>query len=170
VTVEPQIAESPAPGLPAPENLGRTEPVRALDYGAINAAYLALLGGLVAAARRRRMEQLDGVELLELGAATFALSKTIAHERIGSWMREPFVDEDRGRRPRGRRMRYAIGELVTCTRCAGAWSALALLGLRVGSPDAARAVTTVLAASALNDFMQASFRALCEGVNELASD
>ena len=28
-----------------------------------------------------------------LAAATFALSKLIVHEKIESWLREPFVDE-----------------------------------------------------------------------------
>ena len=35
-----------------------------------------------------------------------------------------------GRRPRGRRLRYAVGELLSCTRCIGAWSALGLVALR----------------------------------------
>jgi hypothetical protein len=55
-----------------------------------------------------------------------------------------------------------MGELLTCTRCVGGWSALALVGLRVSSPSAARVVTSVLCASAINDFLQAGFRALCD--------
>ena len=35
------------------------------------------------------------------------------------------------RRPRGRGLRRAVGELVTCTRCVGAWSALGIVGLRL---------------------------------------
>ena len=35
-----------------------------------------------------------------------------------------------GKRPRGRRLRYAVGELLNCTRCMGAWSALGLVALR----------------------------------------
>ena len=34
------------------------------------------------------------------------------------------------RKPKGRRLRYAVGELLTCTRCMGAWSALGLVALR----------------------------------------
>ena len=69
-------------------------------------------------------------------------------------MRRPFVDETR-RRPKGRRLRYAVGELLLCTRCTGAWSALGLVALRLHSPAAGRTVSTVLAASAGNDLMQA---------------
>ena len=76
------------------------------------------------------------------------------------------AEEGDGRRPKGRRLRYAIGELMTCTRCMGAWSALALVGLRLHAPRAGRTVTTVLAVSAGNDAMQAGFSWLCARANE----
>jgi hypothetical protein len=141
-----------------------------VDYGAINAAYGLLLAGLVVGVRRSdgRWRPPEGRELVPLGAATFALSKVIAREKIGTWVREPFV-EDGGRRPRGRRLRHAIGELVTCTRCVGAWSALALVGLRTASPESGRVVTSVLATSAANDLLQAAFRALCDRASSDAS-
>ena len=79
-------------------------------------------------------------------------------------MRRPFVDEARGK-PKGRRLRYAVGELLMCTRCAGAWSALGLVALRLHAPTAGRTVTAVLAASAGNDLMQAGFKAICAHAN-----
>jgi hypothetical protein len=142
-----------------------TEPV---DYAAINAVYGALMTALVLTTRERaREEPISGRELLPIAAATFALSKVIAREKIGSWMREPFVDYPTGeRRPRGRRLQRAVGELVTCTRCVGAWSALGIVGLRLASPDSGRIVTNVLAASAANDWLQSGFKLLCAAVNE----
>jgi hypothetical protein len=158
------IEQSPAAGL----RDGRPQDPLPRDYGAINAVYVALLAGLVAATDRRVREE-DGIapiELVPLGAATFTLAKVIARERIGAWMREPFVDDPvHPRRPRGHRVRRALGELVMCTRCVGAWSALGLVGLRVVSPPAGRTVTAVLATSAANDFLQAGFRALCGVAN-----
>ena len=69
-----------------------------------------------------------------IAAATFALSKLIVHEKVESWIRQPFVEErPSGRRPKGRRLRYAVGELMSCTRCTGAWCALGLIGLRCTS-------------------------------------
>ena len=82
------------------------------------------------------------------------------HEKAESWVRRPFVDESE-RRPKGRRLRFAVGELLTCTRCTGAWSALGLVALRLGSPTAGRTVSTVLAASAGNDMLQAAFTWMC---------
>jgi Protein of unknown function (DUF1360) len=138
------------------------------DYAAINAVYATILGAVLIAARNRErgVDRITGPELLPLGAAAFSLARVIARERIGAWVREPFVEEPiHHRQPRGRRLRRALGELVTCTRCVGAWSALGLVGLRVTSPEAGRTVTAVLATSALNDFLQAAFRTLCASAN-----
>lgn len=145
-------------------------PVEAVDYAKLNAAYAALFVGVLAAAHQRREadEAIAVRELVPLGAATFALSKVIAREKIGTWVREPFVEQADGeRRPRGRRLRAAVGELLTCTRCVGAWSALGIVGLRVVEPRSGRVVTNVLAASAVNDWMQAGFKLLTSEVNKV---
>ena len=140
------------------------------EYAALNAVFAALLAGVVVAARDRTHERdpLTGRDLVVTGAATFALAKVIAKEQIGAWVREPFVDEDNGRRPRGGRFRSAVGELVTCTRCVGAWSALGLVGLWLTSPATGRVVNDVLAASAMNDWLQAAFKLLCAKTDEVS--
>jgi hypothetical protein len=140
-----------------------TEPV---DYAAISATYGALLGALVLAARDRG-EDLRPAEFLPLGVAAFALTKVVSREKVETWMRRPFVEEDAldGRRPKGRRLRYAVGELLTCTRCLGAWSALGLTALRVSRPRESRVVTTALATSAVNDFLFAAFAWVCAASN-----
>jgi uncharacterized protein DUF1360 len=145
---------------PAGGTSGATTPS---DYAAINAVYAALAAGLLYATRERAADDPIAVrELVPLSAATFALSKVIAREKVGTWVREPFVDQDgHPPEPTGRGLRRAVGELVTCTRCVGAWSALGVVGLRVASPTTGRTVANVLAASAANDFLQAGFRWLC---------
>ncbi|HEY7630174.1 MAG TPA: DUF1360 domain-containing protein [Thermoleophilaceae bacterium] len=129
------------------------------DYAAINAVYAVLLGAVVYATRERvKRDPIRAGELLPMGAATFAVSKVIAREKIGTWVREPFVeDASHGGEPRGRRLQRALGELVTCSRCVGAWSALGIVGLRAASPEAGRVVTSILATSALNDWAQLGF-------------
>jgi hypothetical protein len=139
-------------------------PTEPTDYAALSAVYGTLLAGLARSSRGR--EPIPHSELIPLSAATFALSKLIVHEKIETWLREPFVEErPEGKRPRGRRLRYAVGELLGCTRCVGAWSALGLVALRVHSPAAGRMVTTVLAASAGNDVLQSAFSLLCAKAN-----
>jgi hypothetical protein len=140
-------------------------PTESTDYAVLSTTYGALLGGTALSARGRA--PIPPAELPVLAAATFALSKLIVHEKVESWVREPFVDEAAGRRrPKGRRLRYAVGELLTCTRCTGAWSALALVGLRLHAPATGRAVATVLATSAGNDFLQSAFTYICSRADE----
>ena len=139
-------------------------PTEATDYAILSAAYGALLTGTAVSARGR--EPIATGELPALAAATFTLSKLIVHEKVETWIRQPFVEEQPGRRrPKGRRLRYAVGELLTCTRCTGAWSALALVALRLHAPATGRTVATVLASSAGNDMLQAAFQWLCAGAN-----
>jgi hypothetical protein len=135
-----------------------TTPTEPTDYAALTAVYGTLLAGTALSARRK--PPIPAAELATLGAASFALSKLVVKEKAESWMRAPFVDESE-RRPKGRRLRYAVGELLTCTRCTGAWSALGLVALRLHAPAAGRTVASVLAASAGNDILQALFSYLC---------
>jgi hypothetical protein len=141
-------------------------PTHPVDYATLTATYGALLGTVVLATRNRADDPVRVQDLPVLGLATFALAKLVAKEKIETWMREPFVDEET-RRPKGRRLRYAVGELLTCTRCLGAWSSLGLVGLQVTRPREARVVAAVLATSALNDFLQAGFSALTAEANVL---
>jgi hypothetical protein len=145
-----------------------TEEPGAAEYASLNAVYALALAGLVAGTHNRGedVRAVLGTELIPLTAATFAVSKMIARERIGSWVREPFVEDPVGRkRPRGGSVRRALGELVTCSRCVGAWTALGFVGLRVVHPRAGRTATAVFAVAGFNDFAQAGFRGLCDWAN-----
>ena len=137
------------------------------DYAKLNLIYGGLLAATVAAGRRPRAE-LTPTDQVTLALAVFALSKLIARERIGSWVREPFVHEEAdpsAAQPIGRGMRRVVGELVTCSRCVGAWSSAGLVGLRLLAPGPGKTVAVVLATAGANDFLQAGFRVLCERAN-----
>ncbi len=159
-------AGSPRRRVPHRQNR-RNGPARPRDYATLSAGWGAALGTLLVAARDKGEEPVRPAEILPLGVATFALSKLVAKEKVDAWVREPFVEErpDGERRPRGRGMRYAVGELLTCTRCVGTWSALGLVALRVTRPREARVVTAVLGASAVNDFAHAGFNWVCARSN-----
>ena len=146
----------------------REEQPGAVEYASLNAVYAVALTGLILGTRHRGedVREVLGTELIPLTAATFAVSKMIARERIGSWVREPFVEDPVGRkRPRGGSVRRALGELVTCSRCVGAWTALGFVGLRLAHPRAGRTATAAFAVAGFNDFAQAGFRALCDWTN-----
>lgn len=140
-------------------------PTARSDYAVLSLGYLGVLGALAESSRRRGDDllELPPSELAPLSMAAFALSKMVVHEKVESWMRAPFVEEENEgeRRPKGRRLRYAVGELLTCTRCMGAWSALALVGVRTVAPAQARLLTGVLAVSAGSDFLHSAFTLIC---------
>ena len=141
------------------------------DYAALEAVYLSGLVGVVALARRRERQGAPGIprgELAVLAMATFTLADVVAKEKVSTWIREPFVREGADHKPisaEGTGLRRAVGELMTCTRCVGTWSALALVGLRTASPVAGRTTATVLALAGTNDLMQSGFRLLAERAN-----
>ncbi|WP_445151107.1 DUF1360 domain-containing protein [Baekduia sp. Peel2402] len=143
-------------------------PTKPIDYAALSAGYGALTGALVVATRAQGGKPIQRGELPVLGLATFAVAKLVAKEKVDSWVREPFLEErpDGERRPKGRRMRYAVGELLSCTRCVGAWSALGLVSMRLLRPREASVVVPVLALTAANDWLQTGFTALCAEAND----
>ncbi len=148
-----------------------TTPIEKPPYQAYATIAGIFLGGLAGvAALSRRSPPSTAVELAMLGAATFKVSRTLSRERVGSFVRQPFVegDADTGEdeQPAGTGFQRAIGELVTCPRCLGTWSAAALVSTEMISPRFGRLLTWSLGASAANDFLQAAFAALCAKANE----
>lgn len=133
-------------------------PTSPKDYAVLSAGYATLAGTLALLASRRR----DGPaptepgELVLYGAATAGLAILLSKEKATEWVRAPFVETppDGERRPRGSGGRYLVGELLTCPRCLGSWSALALIGLRGAAPQQAHVAATLLALSYVNDVLQ----------------
>jgi hypothetical protein len=134
-------------------------------------------GGLAAAGALARMLDRDpqchtALDFAVLGAAAFKAARTLSHDEVTSFIRQPFV---RGQAHSGEDeepvqggMEQAIGELVTCSRCAGTWVAAALASTQVVAPRFGRLLTWSLGAAAANDFLQAGFSALTGKANELS--
>jgi hypothetical protein len=143
-------------------------------------AYAAIMGvfagGLAAAGAVARMLDRDpqchtALDFAVLGAAAFKAARTLSHDEVTSFIRQPFV---RGQAHSGEDeepvqggMEQAIGELVTCSRCAGTWVAAALACTQVVAPRFGRLLTWSLGAAAANDFLQAGFTALTGKANDL---
>lgn len=139
-------------------------------YAAILGTFAGALAGTAALERElsREAERWTPLELVLLSAATFKAARAISRERVGSVLREPFVETEGEaqdgaveERPVGAGLQRAIGELVTCTRCAGTWAAAGLIATRTLAPRFGRLLTWSLAAGAANDFLQAGFAAVC---------
>lgn len=143
-------------------------------YAAIVGSFIGGLGAVsgIAALRKRPPETFGAVDLALLGLATFKASRTVARDKVTSFVREPFVEGDAydgtDEQPvHDSEVRQAIGELVTCTRCVGTWIGASLASLTILAPRTGRLLTSVLAAGALNDWLQAGFSALTTKANRL---
>jgi hypothetical protein len=152
----------------------KTPPYEA--YAAILGVFVGGLGaaGLAARLFDRNPACQTPLDLAILSAATFKAARTLAHDEVTSFLREPFVegeahegDEDPVRTGD---YRQAIGELVTCSRCGGTWAAAALASTQILAPRFGRLLTWSLAAAGINDWLQAGFAALTKTANDARSD
>ena len=143
-------------------------------YASIVGTFVTGLGAVsgLAALRRRPAPDYSAVDLAMLGLATFKASRTVARDKVTSFVREPFVEgeayDGEGERPTHEsELKQALGELVTCTRCIGTWIGAGLASAQVLAPRTGRLLTAVLAAGAVNDFLLAGFTALTSKANQL---
>ena len=144
-------------------------------YGSYAAIAGVFLGGVTTvAALSRRAPAGRALDFLALSAATFKASRTLSRERVASFVRQPFVEGEaetgEGEQPAGEGLQRALGELVTCPRCIGAWSAAVLASSQMVSPRFGRLLTWSLGAAGVNDFLQAGFKVLCAKANDLEHD
>ena len=138
-------------------------------YAAIVGVFAGGLGvaGALARVLGRNPACQTPLDLVVLSAASFKGARTVARDEVTSFLRDPFV---RGRAHTGDDeepvetgdWEQAIGELVTCTRCAGTWVAAGLATTQILAPRFGRLLTWSLAAAGINDFLQASFNALTQ--------
>jgi hypothetical protein len=144
------------------------------SYAAIMGTFV---GGLVAAGAAARALGRDpqchtALDFAVLSAAAFKAARTLSHDEVTSFVRQPFVRGDahsgEDEEPVKGGMEQAIGELVTCSRCAGTWVAAGLAVTQVIAPRFGRLLTWSLGAAAANDFLQAGFTALSGKANELS--
>ncbi len=140
------------------------------SYAVILGAFaggLAAAGALARSLDREPQAQ-TALDFALLAGATFKTARTLTHDRVASFVRQPFVESEAGagdERPAGDGSRRAIGELVTCTRCVGTWAAAGLASTQLIAPRFGRLLTWTLGAAAASDFLQAAFVALTRNAN-----
>jgi Protein of unknown function (DUF1360) len=144
-------------------------------YAAIAGAFVGGLGlaGVLARAFDRNPACQTPLDLVVLSAASFKAARTLAHDEVTSFLREPFVEgeahEGNEDPVRTGDYRQAIGELVTCSRCGGTWAAAALASTQILAPRFGRLLTWSLAAAGINDWLQAGFAALTKTASDARS-
>jgi Protein of unknown function (DUF1360) len=144
-------------------------------YAAIVGVFIGGLGaaGLLARVFDRNPACQTPLDFAVLSAASFKAARTLAHDKVTSFLRDPFVKGDAhegGEDPvESGDYRQAIGELATCSRCGGAWAAAALASSQILAPRFGRLLTWSLAAAGINDWLQAGFAALTKTANDARS-
>jgi hypothetical protein len=131
-------------------------------------SYAALIGALVAAARRGRAlpGRIETADLLTIGVASHKLSRLISKDKVTSPLRAPFteLEGDGGpgeveERARGRGARRAIGELLICPYCLGLWVVSAFAIGLLFAPRLTRFMAAIFSALTVSDFLQIAYKA-----------
>lgn len=169
----PTDAARLSPPTAPPDHRSKEMPLA--GYSVLSTTFVAGFVGSVVAARRARgglPQRYSPWDLVTAGTATHKISRMLTKDRVASVIRTPFVEgqERTGHgevsgEPRGRGVRRAVGELLTCPHCLGQWIAAGLGAGMVAAPDVTRLITFVYSAQAISDFLQLAYRASTDAVD-----
>jgi uncharacterized protein DUF1360 len=144
---------------------------RPLGGYAILTATFASLAGMFAAWVRRSgrglPERVQPGDLALVTVATHKAARIVAKDRVTSAVRAPFtqpqgasgpaeVDE----KPRGSGLRRAVGEMVVCPYCVGAWIGAAFTAGLIVAPRTTRWLATALNVLFGSDVLQIAYKKL----------
>jgi hypothetical protein len=134
---------------------------RDAGYAALTGTFLVGGGAAILGLERngRLPERIAPSDLALLGIASYQLSRTLTRDRVTTFLRRPFAEEQgpagRGEvrsEPRGAGLRRAIGELVICPFCMTQWVAGAALAALCVAPRTTRFAASVLAVRTVAEF------------------
>ena len=137
-------------------------------YAVLTATFgTALTGGLIAAHKAGRIpERIAPLDIALAGIATHKLSRLITKDKITGTLRAPFTrfQEKSGHAeveeaPRGRGLRYAIGELLVCPYCIAQWVSGSFTMGYVFAPKTTRLLATMWTVHAISDAAQLAYSA-----------
>lgn len=136
--------------------------------GVFNTAFAALLLNAKNSGRPLP-ERISYADLVLLGIATHKLSRIITKDRVTSPLRAPFTEyegpageNEVKEKVRGKGLRRAIGDLVTCPWCMGTWVAAGLVLGFVYQPRMTRVVGSVFVAATVADLVSHASEAIKE--------
>lgn len=138
-------------------------------YATLLGAWTALYGAALTLGVRKGVlpERISPGDVVLLGVATHKLTRVLTKDWVTAPLRAPFVryEESVGggevkESARGRGLRRAIGDLVTCPWCSGPWVAGALVAGLLGSPRVTRLVAGTFSVVAVSDFLHHAYGAV----------
>jgi hypothetical protein len=130
-------------------------------YAALGSAFTSAFAAVLVLGMRRLPERYSLGDLALLSVATHKLSRLLARDRVTRPLRAPFTEVEDGsssremkERPRGRGLKHAVGELLSCPFCLDQWLAGAFIGGLVFAPRPTRATASMFAVVAGSDYLQ----------------
>jgi hypothetical protein len=131
------------------------------------AGAVGLLAGTAVARRKRMPAAFTLGDAALLSVATHKLSRLLAKDAVLSPLRAPFTryrepagDGELNEDVRGRGVRHAVGELISCPFCLDMWFATVLVGGLVLAPRLTRTFELIMTAVAASDFLQLGYDAV----------
>ncbi|HUB72716.1 MAG TPA: DUF1360 domain-containing protein [Solirubrobacteraceae bacterium] len=169
-----ETRQPPARGGAAAQGRGERPAGRATPPLAAYGSFIALFGTLAAGfaawlwrSGRTLPERLDTRDLLLVSIAAHKLARLITKDRVTSAVRAPFTsfEHDAGpaeveERARGRGLRRALGEVLTCPYCLDLWISAAFTAGFVVAPRAARWSASAVSALFGADVLQIAYKRL----------
>jgi hypothetical protein len=135
-------------------------------YAVLLSTYLltVLTLGLVSRRRRSLPPRPAAADLALVAVATHKVSRMLAKDSVLATVRMPFTrfEEAAGagevnESVRGKGVRHAVGELLTCPFCLAQWVATAFTFGLILAPRATRQVASVFCAVTASDFLQMAY-------------
>ena len=130
-------------------------------YAGLIVLFSVVAGGIVYSQKRSLPDKITLHDIVLLGLATQKVSRVITKARVTSVVRAPFTEYEGSagsgeveERPRGKGLRRAIGELVSCPFCMGTWIACAGVGSLVSWPQLTRSLAAIFTVGSIADFAQ----------------
>ena len=144
-------------------------------YAALSGTFATLVvafGTWIRRSGRELPERMDPGDLVLVSIATHKLARLITKERVTSTLRAPFTSyQGRGgpgeveERARGRGLRRAIGELLTCPYCISLWIAAGFAAGLTVAPRATRWIAAIFTAVFGSDALQLAYKRLEQGLD-----
>jgi len=137
-------------------------------YAMLLSSYFALVTVLGLVVRRRRILPVRpaAADLALAAVATHKISRMLAKDTVLATVRMPFTrfEESAGsgevnESVRGRGLRHAAGELLTCPFCLAQWVATGFAFGLLLAPRATRQVASIFCAVTASDFLQMAYAA-----------
>lgn len=142
------------------EGYGGGEEVPLGGYAILAMAYAGLVTLGLARLGKRLPARHELGDLVVLGVATHKLARTLTKAKVTSPVRAPFVRYEGPagygelkETSRGRGLRRAVGDLLTCPWCASAWVAAPLYFAFTMRPRTMRAFAALATVAAISDFL-----------------